>query len=94
MKLIGGHEVPVVNAPYQFGSDVCHLLLDYYPDQPFAAYYCFDKNNNCKYGLRGRDSDYFDVSEVAKQYGGGGHKKAAGFEIKFPGLYPPDNSNV
>ena len=32
------------------------------------------------FGLRAAD-DGMDVSEVAKQYGGGGHAKAAGFKV-------------
>lgn len=32
------------------------------------------------FGLRATD-DGLDVSEVAKQYGGGGHAKAAGFKV-------------
>ena len=31
-----------------------------------------------------RSSDKVDVSEIAKKFGGGGHKKAAGFEMKGP----------
>ena len=31
-----------------------------------------------------RSSDKVDVSEIAKKFGGGGHKKAAGFEMKEP----------
>jgi len=76
---IAGHSVPTVNVPYLFGSSVCHLLCELYPAAPFAAYYFTAKDGTTKFGLRGRDSDDFDVSEVAKQFGGGGHKKAAGF---------------
>lgn len=43
------------------------------------------KNGNMKVSLR---SDKFDVSKMAQKYGGGGHKKAAGFvfnsNFKFP----------
>lgn len=76
---IMGHEVPLANAPYQFGSDVGHRLLELYPDKPFAAYFLIDKEGTYRYGLRGRDTDDFDVSEIAKKMGGGGHKKAAGY---------------
>lgn len=85
---ISGYMVPLVNAPYQFGSDVCHRLLGLNPSWPFAAYFCILQSGDCKYGLRGRDTDDFDVSEIAKRYGGGGHKKAAGFKVKFPGVLP------
>lgn len=79
--VIEGYEVPLVNCPYQFGSDVAHRLLELYPDSPFSAYFCINKDGKTRYGLRGRDTDDFDVSEIAKQFGGGGHKKAAGYEV-------------
>ena len=31
----------------------------------------------------GYDTDGADVAEVAKQYGGGGHRNAAGFRVSF-----------
>ena len=83
LGFINGYEVPIVNCPYQFGSDVAHRLTELYPDKPFAAYFLYDKNGNLRFGLRGKDTDDFDVSEVAKKMGGGGHKKAAGYEIKL-----------
>lgn len=76
---IGGFQIPCVNVPYHMGSDVGHRLLDLHPNAPFAGYYLFTANGDEQWGLRGRDSDDFDVSEIAKQYGGGGHKKASGF---------------
>ena len=35
-----------------------------------------------QYSLRSRSD--FDVSEIAKKFGGGGHAKAAGFATKEP----------
>jgi uncharacterized protein len=78
-KEIGGYTIPVVNAPYHMGSDIGHRLLELYPEAPFAAYYLFTASGDEQWGVRGRDSDDFDVSEIAKLYGGGGHKKASGF---------------
>lgn len=70
--------VPIVNASMLF-SEVGNELCKMYPDAPFAAYY-FDrlKDNVRQWGLRSIGD--FDVSEVAKKLGGGGHKNAAGFE--------------
>lgn len=79
---VGEYTVPAVNCPVQFGSKVGHELLELYPDHAFAAYYCYGADGTERWGLRGRDSDDFDVSEVAKQFGGGGHKKASGFVKK------------
>jgi oligoribonuclease NrnB/cAMP/cGMP phosphodiesterase (DHH superfamily) len=78
-KEIGGFKIPCVNVPYHMGSDVGHQLLQNYPEAPFSGYYFFNANGDEQWGLRGRDSDDFDVSTIAKQYGGGGHKKASGF---------------
>lgn len=75
-KEIAGYRVPVANAS-TFFSDVPHELCLRYPDAPFAAYY-FDRGDGKRqWGLRSIGE--FDVSAVAKQFGGGGHLNAAGF---------------
>lgn len=80
--MIGGHSVPVVNVPYMWGSDAAHLLCtNYAMAGTFAAYY-WDRKGFCEFGLRSLP-DGMDVSEVAKLYGGGGHKHAAGFKVAF-----------
>jgi uncharacterized protein len=79
MGEIGGYQVPIVNVSLLF-SEVPHKLLRLYPEAPFAAYFYYRKDGVCQYGLRGRGD--FDVSAVAKQFGGGGHHNAAGFEIR------------
>ena len=81
LQLIGGYEVPLVNCPFNFGSLVAHKLLDRFPDKPFSAYHCTVKDGTERFGFRGRDSDDFDVSGVAKRFGGGGHRKASGMEL-------------
>lgn len=73
---IGDYEVPIVNATILF-SEVGNRLCQLYPQYPFAAYYTVKKNGSYQWGLRSIGD--FDVSVVAKQYGGGGHKNAAGF---------------
>jgi oligoribonuclease NrnB/cAMP/cGMP phosphodiesterase (DHH superfamily) len=75
--VIGGQEVWAVNLPYTFASDAGHLLSE---GQPFAATY-WKQPNGWYFGLRSKP-DGLDVSEIAKQYGGGGHKNSAGFNIK------------
>lgn len=76
---IGDINVPVANLPYQFASEAGAILCK---EQPFAATY-FDTKTERVFSLRSdADFDYsFDVSEVAKCYGGGGHKHAAGFKV-------------
>lgn len=44
----------------------------------FAMMYCLTPENEVLFSLRSRPD--FDVSEVAKKYGGGGHAQAAGFK--------------
>lgn len=73
---VGGYTVPVANATVFF-SEVGEELCKRYPDAPFAAYYVDRKDGKRQWGLRSRGG--FDVSEVAKRYGGGGHPAAAGF---------------
>ncbi len=61
-------------------SEVCDYLIKNYPgNYPFAFYSFHRKDGKIQYGLRSRSD--FDVSVLAKYYGGGGHKQAAGFEV-------------
>lgn len=76
--VIGDHAVPVVNVPYTLSSDMCHLLCAE-KGTAFAACY-WDTLGGRVFSLRSLEGGA-DVSEVAKQYGGGGHKHAAGFRI-------------
>lgn len=72
-------DVPVAHAPYAFASDLAHELLKAYPAAPFAAV-VVDAFGGRTYSLRSEDSRE-DVSEVAKTFGGGGHRNAAGFRV-------------
>lgn len=76
--MIGGHRVPVANLPYTMSSDAGHELAK---GKPFAACY-LDGPTGRVFSLRS-DDDGVDVSAVAKQYGGGGHRNAAGFSVSF-----------
>lgn len=76
---IAGHDVPCVGcATMEIASDVCHELA---AGVPFSAYYYRNTEGLYLFGLRSAD-DGLDVSEIAKRFGGGGHKHAAGFSIK------------
>lgn len=75
---IAGHSVPVLNAPYFWSSDAGHILAE---GEPFAACYWDVANGERVFSLRSTE-DGVDVSEIAKKYGGGGHKHAAGFKVK------------
>jgi len=68
--------VPAVNSSL-FQSEVCEELLKRYPNHPFVACYCLINESRTIYSLRSRPD--FDCSAVAKAFGGGGHRQAAGF---------------
>jgi uncharacterized protein len=76
---IGGIDVPVVNAPYHFASEVAGELAE---GEPFAGCY-WNHAHGTTYSLRSREGGT-DVSEIAKLYGGGGHRGAAGFKVAVP----------
>ncbi len=75
---IAGHIVPIANLPYTLTSDAGHLLAK---DKPFAGCY-WDTPQGRVFSLRSTD-DGLDVAEIAKQYGGGGHKHASGFRLSY-----------
>lgn len=74
--VIGGHDVPVASLPYTLTSDAGHLMAQ---GEPFAACY-WDTSEARIFSLRSTD-DGEDVSAIAVQYGGGGHRNAAGFKV-------------
>lgn len=82
---IGGHVVPVANMPYTYTSDAGHLMAkELTGGKAFAACY-WDTKDGRVFSLRSTE-DGIDVSEIAKQYGGGGHTHAAGFTVPFEQL--------
>ena len=74
--MIGGHIVPVANLPYTMSSDAGHQLAQ---GEAFAACY-WDTPDGRVFSLRSSEQG-LDVSEIAKLYGGGGHRHAAGFKL-------------
>jgi len=83
MDTIDGHLVPVVNVPYHYASDMAHALLTRFPGSPFTACWFQRGDGMIQYSLRSEDSR-LDVSEIAKKFGGGGHRNAAGYQIAAP----------
>lgn len=78
---IGGHIVPAANLPYTFSSDAAGKLAE---GHPFAACY-MDTPEGRVFSLRSRPEGV-DVSAIAKIYGGGGHRNAAGFKVAYERL--------
>lgn len=73
--VLGGFDVPVANLPLTFTSDAGHQLAK---GEAFGACY-WDTPEGRVFSLRSTGD--FDVSAVAKLYGGGGHPAAAGFRM-------------
>lgn len=72
--MICGYIVPVCNAPFFMASDLAGAMAK---QAVFAATY-MDTPEGRQFSLRSGEHGA-DVSEIAKVYGGGGHKGAAGF---------------
>lgn len=73
---IGGHIVPTANLNYIYASEGGSILAE---GHPFAATY-YDTKEHRVFSLRSLETG-IDVSEIAKQYNGGGHKHASGFKV-------------
>lgn len=74
--VIGGQEVWAANLPYTLTSDAGNLMAQ---GEPFAACY-WDTAEGRVFSLRSTDGGA-DVSAIATQYGGGGHRNASGFRL-------------
>lgn len=70
-----GYDVPIVNAPQ---VDISELVGFLAAGAPLAIGWWQRGDGMFCYSLRSKGG--VDVSELAKRYGGGGHKNAAGFQ--------------
>ena len=72
-----GKKIYLVNSPHWM-SEIGNKLA---PDCDFVVIWWFDHDRlECRVSLRAFHEDT-DVSEIAKKFDGGGHKKAAGFRL-------------
>lgn len=78
--VINGYQVPAANLPVTMASDGGNLLAQ---GRPFGVSY-YDTDEHRVYSLRST-ADGVDVSKIAKRFGGGGHKHAAGFRVAHTG---------
>jgi uncharacterized protein len=78
MITIGEYTVPAANLPYIYSSEVGNILSEY---SPFAFCYWI-VNDHVELSFRSHDNGV-DVSEIAKLYGGGGHRPSSGAKIYF-----------
>ena len=77
MRKLDDKEVLVVNASHWMSEIGTRLA----PDCDFAMIWYWDHDaQHTKVSLRAFH-DTVDVSEISKKFGGGGHKKAAGFQL-------------
>ncbi len=78
-----GYETYAINAPHAFASQMGNVLCREKP--PIAIVWQWSSG---KVEVSLRSDESVDVSEIAKKYGGGGHKAAAGFifntRLDFP----------
>lgn len=80
MAIGGYNNVPVLNCPSNLTSDVCgKMAQNHNGGKLFAAVYV-DTATHRLFSLRSGEEGT-DVSLVAQIYGGGGHKRAAGFKV-------------
>lgn len=77
---IDGVIVPCANLPYTMVSDAGNILAKHNPNLFGICYY--DGLTGRNFSLRSVEGGR-DVSEIAKQFGGGGHARAAGFRVSF-----------
>jgi len=75
---LDGWRVPSVTACQHNISEVLERLLELNPRSAFVVGWWRRADGTFQYSLRSRQE--FDVSVVAKKFGGGGHKNAAGFQ--------------
>lgn len=76
--VLAGHDVPIVNAPQVDVSELGSYLAH---GEPFAVAWWQRSDGSFSYSLRSHEPSDIDVSEIAKRFGGGGHRRAAGFQL-------------
>ncbi len=77
LAVIAGHVVPVVNCGRHCASEIVGELAEGYP---FAASW-EERDGVVHYELRSRAPCAIPVNDIAREFGGGGHKMAAGFAV-------------
>lgn len=82
---IAGHDgVIFLNAPSHYASDAGHELLNRHPEAPFVVTWYRRADGTLNFSVRS-ENHREDASEIAKLFGGGGHKNAAGFQLSMAG---------
>lgn len=77
--MFDGFDVPCINVPHSFASDVGSILSK---NEHFAV--CWERQSNgYKISLRSQTGYGMNVADIAKKFGGGGHPNAAGIYLSF-----------
>lgn len=76
---LSGYRTAVINASYPNISDVLNESCKKYE---IGLGWFETSTGNMQFSLRSTGD--LDVSDIAKQFGGGGHKNAAGFQLSIP----------
>lgn len=77
---IDGHKILAANSSVLF-SEVAEKLAE---GRPFGAVWFVRADGMTQWSLRSRDGG-IDVSKIARNHGGGGHRNAAGYQTTGPG---------
>lgn len=78
-KAFQGYIIGVIQADSEYRSEACQIVYDNY-DVDFAVNMSYNKKEDrYHYSCRSSKESKVDVDLFARQYGGGGHKNAAGF---------------
>ncbi len=85
---IDGWKVPCINSTHLISEMGNELAQGW----PFAALYFDTAGGKRVFSLRSTD-DGEDVAEIAKKYGGGGHRNAAGFAVARPKILESEAAN-
>lgn len=78
-----GYEVYAINAPHAFASQIGNALCR----EKFPMAIVWQRSGG-RIDVSLRSEGDFDVSGIAKKYGGGGHKNAAGFKFDAQWDFP------
>lgn len=77
----GVHTIDFVNAPPMFSSEIGNMIAQ---EKGMGGTY-YDTVGNREFSLRSIGD--IDVSAIAKMFGGGGHKNAAGFKLPLSAVW-------
>ena len=73
-------KIPTASIPYRMASDAGHIMAAAHEEGKYFAACYYDTAEHRVFSLRSTENG-MDVSLIAKEYGGGGHKHAAGFKV-------------